>query len=276
MNDRDDVDRYERLLSDWKPGAQQAKRRGGPTHLTTAHSEYITRETEDAPEPRRPQGPVFHAPGSILCLSGRTLVIFKQSVPEKGYDLVYTLLPGGNIKIQGVALTGHAVQEIGSIGQPYFDQFQSTMQWNRDLIVFHCYRYEDVAMIPSAPAGVESAPAPSPEPQPIRVSAANPSYTQSQPAPQPVYQPAPPPPPEDPRKTLKRGQRIQLRFGQKAWDAVYWGQDDQGQVVAHQTFNNWSLMHLDLDRFSGSNMMVDPNIDEQLVRTIEQGLNGSK
>lgn len=281
MTERDDVDRYERLLSDWKP-APPSKRRSGPSSLTTAHSESITPVNEEFREPvqQATQGPLFHAPGAILCLNGRTLVVFRQSVPEKGYDLVYTLLPGGNVKLQGVALGGHSVQEIGSIGQPYFDQLQNTMRWNRDLIVFHCYRYEDVAIIPSAPTGVESAPSGSPEPQPIKVSAANPSYTQPtpqpQPAAQPAYQPPPPPPvPEDPRKSLKRGQRIQVRFGQKAWDAVYWGQDDQGQVVAHQTYNNWSLMHLDLDRFSESNMIIDPSIDEAIVRVIEQNLNGA-
>ncbi len=273
MTDRDDVDRYERLLSDWKPAAP--RKRSGTPSLTTAHNDSITPMSEEFHEPAQQpaqQGPLFHAPGAILCLGGRTLVIFKQAVPEKGYDLVYTLLPGGSVKLQGVALNGHAVQEIGSIGQPYFDQFQNSMHWNRDLIVFHCYRFEDVAIIPGAP---EAMTAPVPEPQPVRVSAANPSYA-PMPQPQPVYQPAPPPVPEDPRKSLKRGQRIQLRFGQKAWDAVYWGQDDQGQVVAHQTYNTWSLMHLDLDRFADPNMIIDPNVDEAIIRVIEQNLNGAQ
>lgn len=269
MSEREEVDRYEKLLNDWRPGAPAGKRRSS-VGLTTAHNESITPIHE---EPVDYRVPAVHAPGAILSLGEHTLVIYKQSVPDKGYDLVYTLLPGGTMKLQGVALSGHAAQEIGSIGQPYFDQLQTTMHWNRDLIVFHCYRYEDVAKIPAAPsAAPDATPQPSkPEPQPVRTAAPQPAYQ-----PTIATQPVPPPPPEDPRKNLKRGQRIQVRFGQKAWDAVYWGQDDQGQVVAHQTYNNWSLMHLDLDRFSGSNMMVDPNIDEQLVRTIEQGLNGSK
>ncbi|MEN6625111.1 MAG: hypothetical protein ABFD69_02665 [Candidatus Sumerlaeia bacterium] len=266
MTEREDVDRYEKLLNDWRPSPP--KRQSG-IGLTTAHAESITPVNEEPPEYQA--GPAVHAPGAILCIGDRTLVVYKQSVPDKGYDLVYTLLPGGSIKLQGVALSGHAVQEIGSIGQPEFNQLQGTMRWNRDLIVFHCYRYEDVARIPAAPsAAAEASPAPSytPEPPPVRPAPA------AQPA--MMSQPVPPPPPEDPRKSLKRGQRLQVRFGNKTWDAVYWGQDDQGQVVAHQTYNNWSLMHLDLDRFAGSNMLVDPNIDDNLVRTIEQGLNGSK
>ncbi|MCE5231442.1 hypothetical protein LLG95_17840 [bacterium] len=260
-------------MSDWRP-APPPKRQSGPVRLTTAHNDSITPEREaETYESPQPQS-MIHAPGAILALGEHTLAIFKQSVPDKGYDLVYTLLPGGMVKLQGVALNGHSVQEIGTIGQPYFDQLQSQMRWNRDLIVFHCYRYEDVAKIPAAPGAVESVPASGPEPQPVRVSTANPSYTTAaQPSPQQAYQPAPPPPPEDPRKSLKRGQRIQVRFGHKAWDAVYWGQDDQGQVVAHQTYNNWSLMHLDLDRFADSNVLIDPNADEGLIHTIEQSLN---
>jgi hypothetical protein len=274
--DRDDVDRYERLLSDWRPGPPP-RRRSGPAHLTTAHNDAITPEREEMYEAPQPSHPAIHAPGSILCLGEHTLAIFKQSVPAKGYDLVNTLLPSGMMKMQGVALNGHAVQEIGAIGQPYLDQLQSQMRWNRDLIVFHCYRYEDVARIPAAPTAAESAPMAGPEPQPVRVAPSNPTYAPSQTAaPQPAYQPVPPPPPEDPRKSLKRGQRIQVRFGHKAWDAVYWGQDDQGQVVAHQTYNNWSLMHLDLDRFADSNVLIDPNIDDALTRTIEESLNSQK
>ena len=38
----------------------------------------------------------------------------------------------------------------------------------------------------------------------------------------------------------------------RAWEAVYWGRDEQGPVIAHNTSGQWTLMHLDLDRFASS------------------------
>jgi hypothetical protein len=42
-------------------------------------------------------------------------------------------------------------------------------------------------------------------------------------------------------------------------------------VIAHKTYENWSLMHLDLKRFA-STMQVEPEADLTLVQEIEQSL----
>ncbi len=272
MTDRDDVDRYERLLSDWKPAAP--RKRSGTPSLTTAHNDSITPMSEEFHEPAQQpaqQGPLFHAPGRILCLGGRTLVIFKQAVPEKGYDLVYTLLPGGSVKLQGVALNGHAVQEIGSIGQPYFDQFQNSMHWNRDLIVFHCYRFEDVAITrrarghdgagARAPAGARLGGQPQLRPDAPAAAGLSAGSAARSRGPAQVAQTRPAHP--TPVRPEGLGRRLL-------------GPGRPGQVVAHQTYNTWSLMHLDLDRFADPNMIIDPNVDEAIIRVIEQNLNGAQ
>ena len=70
---------------------------------------------------------------------------------------------------------------------------------------------------------------------------------------------------------ISREEFDDIRFGNNVWDAIYWGKDDQGHVVAHQTNNQWALMHLDLDRF-GNGVQVDPNPDLALVEQIEKSL----
>lgn len=203
-------------------------------------------------------------PGAILRLNGRMLAVYKQAVPAKEYHLVLMLAPGGAVKAQGIALDGYQIEELGSIAPRYFEKLQSDMQWERDLVVFHCYSYEDVAKVPRADGTVEEPrngrhPAPVAAPAQPRVEEE--SEAQDDSAPRPA----------DLNGNLRRGQRLQIRFGDKAWEAVYWGKDDQGQVVAHKTHDNWDLMHLDLKRFANT-MQVEPEADLILVQEIEQSL----
>ncbi|GEM_PF-2438248 len=52
---------------------------------------------------------------------------------------------------------------------------------------------------------------------------------------------------------LVRGRRLRVSFGPgKSWEAIYWGRDLLGAILAHRTHAQWSLMHLDLDRFKDS------------------------
>lgn len=210
--------------------------------------------------------------GAILRLNGRTLAIYKKAVPEKEYHLVLMLSPGGSVKAQGVALEGYEVEELGCIAPKWFEKMQTEMHWDRDLIVFHCYSFEDVVRIPRAEGGEETLesvrPAPA-APPPPRAEAEQVAVT-------PTASPVMPPPVTAPPKpeangSMRRGQRLQIKFGNNTWDAVYWGKDDQGQVIAHKTYEQWALMHLDLKRFTNS-MLIDPEADLTLVQEIEQSL----
>ncbi len=254
MVEREDVERYEKLLSDWRPAPA---RRPAGQEMPVRDDLYRPNEEPPAPVAGKTAG---YGPGAILSLQGQTLVVYKQAVPEKGFHLVLALLPGGKIKLQGVALESYTVEEIGTIAAPQFEQMQRSMSWSRDLLVFHCYSFEDVARVPQSPEA----------PQAIQEPTAP-----AQPAPQAPNGRVTPPAAEAQPAKLRRGQRLQIRFGQKSWDAVYWGQDSQGHVVAHMTFNKWALMHLELDRF-GSNVTIDPSVDEDLVRQIEAQLNGAQ
>ena len=210
-----------------------------------------------------------YAAGTILRIDQQVIAIYRRAVPDKGYHLLLVLYPNHGVKAQGIALEGHQVEELGCLPSVWMDRLQSEMRWDRDLIVFHCYCYEDVAKIPAIessgePRGeVRRAPSPEPEPSPLPV-----------PEPRTVVEATPPTPPEKTNGHLRRGQRMQVRFGSNLWDAVYWGKDDQGQVIAHQTYEKWSLMHLDLERFA-SNLLVDPEVDPALIQEIETSLMNS-
>lgn len=208
-------------------------------------------------------------PGDILRLNGRMLAVYKQAVPEKEYHIVLMLAPGGAVVAKGIALEGYEIDVLGAIAHKYFEQLQSEMQWERDLIVFHCYSYEDVAKVPRADGGIEE-PRNGHRPAPAPAYTPAPAQARAEEEPEAAYEPAPPRPAEV-NGNLRRGQRLQIRFGDKGWEAVYWGKDDQGQVVAHKTHENWDLMHLDLKRFA-STMQVEPEPDPLLVQEIEQSL----
>jgi hypothetical protein len=201
------------------------------------------------------------------------IVIYRRAVPEKEYHLVLALGPNNSIKVQGIALEGYEVEEIGSLPPVWIERLNTELRWERDLIVFHCYRYEDVAKIPSAENAEELRPA-APPTQPVYASGPS-SY--SSPAPErsaPVREPAPATDADMLNGNLRRGHRMKIRFGANTWDAVYWGKDDQGQVIAHQTYERWSLMHLDLNRFR-TGLVIEPDVDTRVVREIERSIANS-
>lgn len=196
-------------------------------------------------------------PGSILWLNRRGVAIYKMAVPEKGYHVVLVPGPHGLLKSQGIELDGCELEELGRITPQLFDRLQLEMRWNRDLIIFHCYTFDDAAKVqlPSCevcPHFEEKARA-----EASRAAAPHAHNGERHHA--------------APDRSLRRGQRLQIMMGQKRWSAVYWGKDDGGHVVAHNTVGDWALMHFNLDQYAAS-MSVEPEPDAELVRQIEVAL----
>ena len=250
LTEREEIERYQKLLEDWKPAPPSKKWKTQPVASGPAR-----------PAPAAPAAPtngqLLRQPGAILKLGDGPVVIYLRPVPQKEYHLVLALFPNGSIKTQGVALDAYPVEELGAIPPVWLERMQQEMRWNRDLIVFHCYSYDDVRKLPDAMG------APADAPPAARTPVPSPKAQPEAPAARPPDDPQPAPP--------RRGSRLQIRFGNNVWDAIYWGKDDQGHVVAHQTNNQWALMHLDLDRF-GNGVQVDPNPDLALVEQIEKSL----
>lgn len=260
----EEVEEYQKMLEEWSWSAKTQSQRtaSAPKPAPVASSVSRPRGPQPVPVPSQPTASAYQE-GAILCLDGRSLAIYRQPVPTRQYHLTLVLMPNGSAKAQGIALEQHRVEELGCLPPDMLERVQRDMRWNRDLLVFHCYSFDDVMRLPqqlvppaSGVAHDSVAPAPSAPSAPVEVGTSAEMV-----APDPIAS----------ITSLKRGQRLQVRFGDKAWYAVYWGRDDQGQVVAHKTHREWQLMHLDLERF-GTDLVIDPNPDREVVAEIEESL----
>ena len=199
-------------------------------------------------------------PGAVLCWDGPTFAIYKEFVESKGYDLVYILSPTGGLVPRGMALQAHLPEQIGLISAQLFEEFERELTWRRDAVIFHLFDYRYCSSIPQLDTSPEQ-PAPTPLQTPEPRAAAP---TASEPTPEPPPQPA--------RKaSLIRGSFLSLRMGKQEWNAVYWGKDVQGPIVAHNTNGSWDLMHLDLEKFHDS-LTITGNLDPEAMREIEADL----
>jgi hypothetical protein len=165
------------------------------------------------------------SPGTVLQLEDGTLAIYKEPVKGKEYEIVYVLRPTGKAAPEGIALYAYEAKKLGLLAPEYLEQLQRTLRWDRDVIVFHLDKleYRDLVPVPAETTG----PRPDPPTAALLQSGAG--------------------------RELARGRRIRISFGPgKSWEAVYWGKDLLGHVLAHRTHNQWALMHLDLKRFRDS------------------------
>jgi hypothetical protein len=195
------------------------------------------------------------------------MVVYRRPMAGEPYDMVYSLLADGKVRIEAVQMEDHQVGVLGLLPEVDLKRLQSAMTWTRALIAERCTKPEDRDRIPEpAVDGTESAPPKSSSPPPRSSPATPPPKVEREAAPEPEASSAPH------KTTIRRGQRVRLKFGDRSWDAVYWGKDNVGTVVAHNTHNQWTLMHLDLNRFKES-MVVDPQPDDKLIQSIRESLN---
>lgn len=228
----------------------------------------VVEEAEDGRYPK----------GAILCLNDEELVIYRRPVAGKAYDMVYSLLSDGSVKIEGINFEDNNVVELGQLSPAHLKKLQTEMRWTRDLVAYNCFRLEDSERIPE-PAGTvpesgyakppmenraEERPAPEPKNGPQK-----PAATSSAPRPAADEETG------SGKQRVRRGQRITIKFGDRMWDAVYWGMDQKGTVVAHSTHGHWTLMHLDLNRFKET-MVVASEPDPALIKQITNDLQAAK
>lgn len=202
----------------------------------------VAKKQQAAPPSAEPSPrPGVFEQGDILKIDDGTLAVYQSPVPGKEYDLVMFLLPDGRVDARGVMIYAYDCEKIGHLPPLYFEKLRHLMQWNRDLVIFHLDRYEwcKHVLMPTNPDVMR---APDKTPLPHRT----PPPRQHVPA---EYQTGPHVPDRRPEQMLQKGRRITLKMGAKEWSAVYWGKDDLGHLLAHHTHGDWSLLHMDLDRF---------------------------
>lgn len=238
-----------------------------------------------APAPGR-SGSQVVGPGAIVHFDDDSIGVYKDAVSGKDYALFYFLAPDGQFEPEGVFLRNYKAKVIGNLPEAHFARLQEDGQWDRDLILYHLSSYDHVDFLrrlkpheerkqrnatPAHNTGLAQA-----QQNQTPVPAAS-SVT---PAQAPSQSKAPEPPPAAPaspapeQNGLLKGRRFRINFGGKAWEAVYWINDDQGAIVAHSTHGNWSLMRLDLDRFKESLELLD-QVDSETMTAIAEAAAGA-
>ncbi|NUP89507.1 MAG: hypothetical protein HUU25_06775 [Candidatus Sumerlaeia bacterium] len=185
--------------------------------------------------------------GDIVLLGEEDLAIFNRFIPEKEYDVVYMLQRDGSLAPKGIPLAAHGARVIGRLPAQMTRTTCQQMAWDRDMIVFHLYEYGDTARVPHPTVARNH------EGKAVTVHHASES------------------PERESANPLRRGRRFAVMFGERRWEAIYWGHDDQGALVAHNTTGEWGLMHLDLRRFEGSIKFLEMLSAGELAE-VERGL----
>lgn len=188
-------------------------------------------------------------PGTILLFEDGAVGVYKEAHPQRDYDVIYMLKESGKIIPQGMPLYNYDVSPIGRLSQGCLEQLLRSGTWERDMMVFHLLKYPDRRHIPEI-RKIDSG-----EHQISTGSSENVSQWQVKklPASEAALKD------ENAREqpAFTRGRRLTINFGNQRWDAVYWGKDELGHVVAHDTHEKWNLMHLDLARFKDSITLHD-------------------
>lgn len=292
----EEVERYKKLLGDWNQARQASGPRREPDGLerhdlgagsgperrpvaqSAANGESRPREARARMNtaPPQPEEGRFSS-GSILCLNDEELVIYRRPVAGKPLDMVYSLLADGAVKIDGLDFSNYRVEEIGELPPGKLKKLQGAMRWTRDMIAPHCFMPEDAERIPDPdeawtqgqtrqPAGEMMGDTDVPrdtfnkavqQESAVRVEEEE-DESEGQSKPQGKLK-------------IRRGQTIQIKMGYNNWEAVYWGRDSKGSVVAHNTHNHWQLMHLDIARYKDS-LTVSPEPDQRLIDEISEDL----
>lgn len=181
-------------------------------------------------------------PGTMIVLEDGTMGVFKETNAVKEYDIVYLLRENGRVNPQGIPLQNYEVTPVGRLTGPVFDQMIASGKWERDVIVFHLLKLKDRAHIPAHNPDAQSVPSQS--------SSGFSSETVSLAGFRRSSEDKAGEVPNDAKPPLTRGRKLTISFGgAQRWESVYWGKDELGHVVAHNTHDAWALMHLDLGRF---------------------------
>ncbi len=195
-------------------------------------------------------------PGTILLFEDGAVGIYKESNSAKDYDIIYMLRQSGRIAAQGMPLYNYEIEPIGRLSHTCFDHLVKSDKWERDMMVFHLLKYKDHIHIPHIDEDKNI----------TRASGETFSQWAVQKLPADQVDSAS----KNEKPQLSRGRRMTIEFGpNQRWEAVYWGKDELGYVVAHNTHDRWALMHLDLDKFKDSTTFHDI-VDNNTLRKMER------
>ena len=182
-------------------------------------------------EPPSPQPTPLFDMGTIILLEDGSLGIYKGPIPGKEYHLIYHLRPEGSVTPEGIYLYAYRSETLGCVSSEALEEMQRSMRWERDQILDPLSPQEKARLIPL----LSSRAIKKEMTEPLRK-----------------------------RNSLERGRLLKVKIGDKIWEAIYWGSDELGQIVAHNTNKVWTLMHLNLGRFGDALQYGDILSPEQI------------
>lgn len=189
------------------------------------------------------------AVGTILLFEEGILGVYKDPRADKDYEVVAILESDGTITPQGLALENYDIKVLGVLPPEFMHRLNRRRTWVRDEICYHLNTYDHCARIPHPVASDET-----------RRREAEPEDDGRTPLPVRRNKEA----------GLVHGRHFTIAFGPKEWSGIYWGEDELGSVVAHQTHEKWSLMHLDLDRFRDSLKLGEVASADEISRIADE------
>ena len=213
-----------------------------------------------------PKTEASYEEGIILSLDDGTIGVYVSDVPGQDYDLIYCLRDDGTVEPQGIPLYSYNPKAIGKLPEERLRHLRSRMRWMREEIIYYLKEFEFINLIPS-----------------IRTNHRKPAKPRMEEPEEDIftedYQTSEIQPPVPERKdnsgkegdSLVRGRKIIIRAPRGQWQAVYWGADNKGPIVAHQTYGKWDLMHLDLSRFADKVEYGDM-VPDDVIKLIDRDL----
>lgn len=270
-------DRYEKLMEDWdEDSSWTAPESGGDDDLSYDFADddfggddFESEETAKTPpkaqfRARRHDRPPAFKNGTLVCLDEAELIVYRGPARGQSYDMVYALLADGTAKLEGCNLKDHHKFEMGRLQDDKFKLMQDHKRWTRKVVVEALFDAEDADIIPEPESDNSLAdellftPPKVEEPPPEEAPCDDPGERGSLIV--PINEPAL-------GRTMQRGQRLVLRLGKTKWEAVYWGRDANGTVIAHRTNDNWELMHFDLGPYKRK-VSIAEKVDNGVVKEI--------
>lgn len=185
--------------------------------------------------------------GTIIRFEDGTIAIYISEVPGKEYEIIYCLNESGRVEPRGIALYSMKHTVLGKLPEERVKHIKSKMRWMREEIIYYLDKFEYIHLIPQINYCESTVTTPVEEKTLIHTNSGV-TTRQSTTVEKETEK-------ENQRSdtqapTLVRGRKIKINYGNRSWEAVYWGADQYGPIVAHKTSGKWELMHLDFSRFA--------------------------
>jgi len=173
--------------------------------------------------------------------------LYRQPVPKQNKVFVYQLSDQGAIEVRSLVLEHYHPRFLGRLDTDLLRAFIRDKRWVRDAVLYHLEHWSFGRYLPSSNGShlsTETTPnAEEEEPRLDLSSGEGASSVSADDSPAALQANL------EAKPTLRRGSRVTIRHGATAWEAIYWGRNDKGDVVAHNTARHWQLAHVDLKHF---------------------------